>query len=89
MTESTAVKIKGLEVQMTDNKTQLNRVETKVDTLIIRIDILTQVQTEVADIRREINELKRHRFISGWLNPTLAAAAGATLAVLVGAALHK
>lgn len=78
-----------LQSQMADNKSQLNRVEGKVDSLVTAVNNLALVQTDVMEIRREINELKKHRFQTNWLYPTLSAAAGAGIALLINIALHK
>lgn len=44
---------------------------------------------ELANIQIQVGELKAHRFQTNWLFPTMAAAAGAVLAILVGLALGK
>jgi len=89
MTESVTEKVVRLETQMVDNKSQLNRVETKVDSLINKMDNLTLLQTEVTTIRLELNALKASRALTGWLYPTLAAGGGAIIAILIKIALTK
>ena len=89
MSDTLGEKVARLEQQMADSKAQLNRVELKVDTLVSAVQQLTLVQTEVGEIRREINELKQHRFQTNWLYPSLAAGAGAIIAILVHIALNK
>ena len=88
-TQSENAEIAVLQTQMADNKAQLNRVEGKVDALVTSVNNLALVQTDINEIRREINELKSHRFQTNWLYPTLAAAAGAGIALLVKIALNK
>lgn len=89
MAETVTEKVVRLETQMTDTKVQLNRVETKVDTLINKLDALTLVQTEVATIRIELNDLKKSRVVTGWLYPTLSAVAGGIITALLIIALTK
>ena len=89
MAESVSEKVVRLETQMTDTKLQLNRVETKVDTLITKLDDFTTLNLEIQGLKEEISELKKHRVLFGWLFPTLAAAAGAILAILVSIAVTK
>lgn len=87
--EQPDVKIARLEQQMTDSKTQTNRIEIKVDQLISKVDTVTELRIEITALRTDLDELRKHRFMTNWLFPTLAAAAGAVLAILVSADLHK
>ena len=89
MAESITEKVVRLETQMVDTKMQLSRVEAKVDTLITKLDDFTVLNLEIQSLKREIAELKQHRFLTSWLFPTLAATAGAVLATLVIVAMHK
>lgn len=89
MAETVSEKVIRLETQMTDTKIQLNRVEAKVDTLITKLDDFTVLNTEIKGLKEDIINLKKHRVLFGWLFPTLAATAGAILAILVGIAVRK
>lgn len=57
-----------------------------------KLDDLTSnfvTKEEFNGVLKDIGELKAHRFQTNWLFPTLAAAAGATVAILVSIALNK
>jgi uncharacterized membrane protein len=83
MSEANSIKIARLEVQMSTNTTQLGRVESKVDTLINKIDNMTLVQTQVTAIREELNALKKHNFRVGWVYPSVSAVVSLVFGYLV------
>lgn len=90
------VKIAKLEVQMTNNTSALDRVETKVDALIVKIDAINVVQIEIQGLKDKIVEMEKiiatnnqRDALTKWVYPSLSAGAGAVLAVLVNIALHK
>ena len=89
MAESVAEKVVRLETQMVDTKKQLDRVEIKLDGVINRLDDIAALQTKIDSLEDKIEEIQRKRVVYGWLFPTLAAAAGATLAILVEFALKN
>lgn len=89
MAESAAIKITRLEEQMTHVVTEIVEVKTLIKGLIDKIDQLSSLQNEVKVLRDEVDALKRRGVIFGFLFPTMGAAAGSILTVLILSYLDK
>lgn len=88
-TEGERERLSVLETKVDRQGKDITEVKGDVKTLLTKFDIVLGLRNEIDNLKDEILELKQHRFQTNWLYPTLSAAGGALLAVLMSAALHK
>lgn len=85
--KSENAEIAVLQDQMGGVKDDLKEVKGDVKTILGRLDVVALMQGEINALKTQILDLKSHRFQTNWLYPTLAAAAGAVIAVLITKAI--
>lgn len=90
MAEAVTEKVVRLETQMQTVAGEIAEVKSLVKEVIVKVDHFTSLQNEVQvlkdsilSLNQDILELKKNRNLLSWVIPTIAAAAGAVLTVLI------
>lgn len=89
MAETVSEKVVRLETQMTNITGEIVEVKGLVKEVILKVDLLTTLTTEVQSLKLEIDNLKRKTFRNGWIFPTLSAVASSVLTILILSYVNK
>ena len=89
MPNTIASKVVRLETLMDDQKAQLNRLENKVDAMVVSLNNMTILDNKVQDLECQLKELKTHQTFYTWLYPAIGIVIGSTITFLIETAIRK
>lgn len=78
-----------LETHMTDQDQKLNDIQSDIREIKISLNIQADLKHEISDLKEELITLKKMAWFWRWLSPTLAAAFGSVLTILIISYIDK